>query len=154
MKIGTQLTAGAIAIGSAVALNLGAVLIQSSEEDAKVINQSGVVRGGTQRAIKLELYRSFNQDLIIKLDNLIESLINGNEELELKRATNPNYLAAMEEVQREWENIKKIIQQLRNDPLNNKKIAELVEESEKLFELTDAAVGAAEEYTAENVQRL
>ena len=89
MKIGTQLTAGAIAIGSAVALNLGVVFLQSSEEDAIVINNSGVVRGATQRSIKLELANSPNDQLIANMDNLIDSLINGNEELGLSPATDP-----------------------------------------------------------------
>ncbi len=72
MKIGTQLTAGAFGIGAIVLVNLGVIFLKSSEEEAKVINQSGVVRGATQRAIKLELSNSPNDKLIAKLDNLIE----------------------------------------------------------------------------------
>ena len=152
MKIGTQLTAGAIAIGSAVALNLTAVLIQSSEEDAIVINNSGVVRGATQRSIKLELANSPNNKLISKLDNLIESLVNGNKELGLSPATDSAYIAAMGEAKAQWNKSKAIIQQVRSNPTDaNRQI--LLAESETLFELTNAAVNAAVKYSKNNVQR-
>ncbi len=153
MKIGTQLTAGAIAIGTAVALNLGVVFLQSSEEDAIVINNSGVVRGATQRSIKLELSNSPNDKLIVKLDNLIESLIDGNEELGLSPATDLAYIAAMEEAKTQWNVSKGLIQQLRNNPTDAVR-QNLLTESEQLFELTNAAVNAAEEYARNDVQQL
>ena len=92
MKIGTQLTAGAFGIGAIVLVNLGVIFL-SSKSDAKVINLSGVVRGATQRSIKLELSNNPNDGLITTLDNLIAGLINGSEELELPKATDPEYLA-------------------------------------------------------------
>ena len=154
MKIGTQLTAGAIAIGSIVALNLGIVFIQSSEEDGKVINQSGVVRGGTQRAIKLELANTPNDELIVKLDNLIEGLINGSEELQLPRAKDPAYLAAMEKVKVEWNLIKKDILAIRSSTVSPQQRTQLLQDSEALFDYTNQAVGAAEESAANNIQQL
>lgn len=87
MKIGTQLTAGAFGIGAIVLVNLGVIFLKSSTEEATVINLSGVVRGATQRSIKLELSQSPNDKLIAKLDGLITSLIEGNPELELSPAT-------------------------------------------------------------------
>ena len=153
MKIGTQLTAGAIAIGSAVALNLGVVFLQSSEEDAVVINNSGVVRGATQRSIKLELSNSPDDKLIAKMDSLIEALLNGNEELNIPPATDLEYIAAMEEAQAEWNKIKEAIISVRANPTPANR-QYLLEESEKLFEFTNAAVNAAEEYAKENVQQL
>jgi len=153
MKIGTQLTAGAIAIGSAVALNLGVVFLQSSEEDAIVINNSGVVRGATQRSIKLELANSPNDQLIANMDNLIDSLISGNEELGLSPATDPDYIAAMEKTTTEWSKIKGLIQQIRSNPTDANRQT-LLTESETLFEFTNAAVNAAEDYSRNNVQQL
>ena len=153
MKIGNQLTAGAIAIGTAVALNLGIVFLQSSEDDAKVINQSGVVRGATQRSIKLELANNSNDKLIAKLDKLIDGLIQGDEALELPQATDATYITRMEEAKVQWNKIKNIISQVRTNPTERNR-QELLAESEKLFELTNAAVGAAEAAAASNVQQL
>ena len=153
MKIGTQLTAGAIAIGSAVALNLGVVFIQSSEEDGRVINQSGIIRGGTQRSIKLELLNAPNDELITRLDNLFESLINGDEELGLPPATDLEYLNALEKAKKEWLQIEADIFKFRENPTEaNRQL--VLEESETLFQLTNAMVKAAEENASNNVQQL
>ena len=153
MKIGTQLTAGAIGIGAIVLANLGVVFLQSSADDAKVINKSGVVRGATQRLVKLELTNNPNDQLISKLDNLINDLINGNVELGLPQATDIEYIAAMQDAQSQWNKIKGIIQQFRTNPTDNNRQA-LLEESEKLFEVTNAAVNAAEEYAKQDLQLL
>ena len=153
MKIGTQLTAGAIGIGAVVLANLGVVFISSSENDSKVINQSGVFRGATQRSVKLEVAGNTNDKLIAKLDNLIQGLINGSEELGLPQAVDAEYIAALQAAQEQWNKVKGLIQQVRINPTPaNQKI--LVQESERLFELTDAAVNAAEEYSKQNIQQL
>lgn len=143
MKIGTQLTIGAIAIGTIVLTNTGVIFLRSEEGEAKVVNQSGVVRGGTQRAVKLELSNSPNDQLIAKLDSLIEGLIEGSDELKLPKATNAEYIAKMEMARTQWNKSKELIQQVRNSPTAANKTA-LLQESEKLFELADAAVNESE----------
>ncbi|WP_019508610.1 methyl-accepting chemotaxis protein [Pleurocapsa sp. PCC 7319] len=153
MKIGTQLTAGAIGIGLIVVANSGIIFLEATGQEAKVINQSGVVRGGTQRSIKLELANNPNDQLINRLDNLIQGLINGSEELGLPKATDAGYLAAMQEVDNEWQEIKRIILQFRNNPNESTRQA-LLQESEKLFEITNAAVNTAEDYEARGSERL
>ena len=153
MKIGTQLTAGAIAIGAVVLANLGVVFIQTSADEAKLINESGVVRGGTQRSVKLELVNNPNQELIVELDNLIEGLINGSPELGLPQATDATYIAAMREAQDQWNQVKNLIQQFRANPTESNRQA-LVAASETLFELTSTVVNTAEEYAQQNAQQL
>ena len=147
MKIGTQLTAGAFGIGAIVLVNLGVIFLKSSEENAKVINLSGAVEGGTQRSVKLELSQSPNDELIAKMDSLIDSLLNGNLELEIPPATDPEYIAAMEATKAEWNRSKALIQQVRRQP-TEANLTALLNESEDLFELASTAVNAAEEYTA------
>ena len=153
MKIGTQLTAGALGIATIVLGNLGIIFLASSENNAKVINLSGVVRGGTQRSVKLELSNSPDDKLIARLDQLIDGLIKGNTELELEQATDAAYVAKMQEAEAKWNTVKGLIQQVRNKPTDSNRAA-LLQESEKLFELTNAAVGAAEEYTANSISQL
>ena len=147
MKIGTQLTAGAFGIGAIVLVNLGVIFLKSSEENAKVINLSGAVEGGTQRSVKLELSQSPNDELIAKMDSLIDSLLNGNLELEIPPATDPEYIATMEATKAEWNRSKALIQQVRRQP-TEANLTALLNESEDLFELASTAVNAAEEYTA------
>ena len=153
MKIGTQLTAAAFGIGAIVFVNLGIIFVASSQEEGRIINLSGVVRGGTQRSIKLELTNNANDELIARMDSLIDALINGSEELDLEPATDPEYIAAMNEVQTEWNNSKRLIQQVRSNP-TPANTNTLLEESEQLFELADTAVNIAEEGAAANLRQL
>ena len=152
MKIGTQLTAAAFGIGAIVMVNIGIIFAASSTEEGKIINLSGVVLGGTQRSIKLELTNNFNDELIAQMDGLIDSLINGNDELELAPAIDPNYIAAMNQVQEQWNKSKSVIQEVRsNSTVGN--TSALLNESEKLFELADNAVNVAEANAAVSVRQ-
>ena len=153
MKIGTQLTAGAFLIGGVVLANLGLIFLKSSENDAKIINQSGVVQGSTQRVVKLELIQQSDAQLIGKLDILIDALINGNFELELEPATDPTYIAKMEEVKSQWGVVKGLMTQLRTQPTEAKRAA-LLTSSEDLFVLANEAVELAENVSANNVRQL
>ena len=152
MKIGNQLTAGAFAIGAIILANLGVIFL-ATKDDAKVINLSGVVRGATQRSVKLELSSNPNNELIGRIDNLIVGLINGSEELELPPATDPEYLAEMQEAQTQWNEVKTLITAVRNNPTEANRSA-LVRQSEELFEITNAVVFAAQEYSEASLQQL
>ena len=153
MKIRTQLTLGALGIAVLALANVGVIFLKSSEDDSKVINQSGVVRGATQRSIKLELSNSPNDKLIAKLNDLIDGLINGSQELGLPKATDPDYIARMQAAKTQWELSKELIEQVRTQPTQANRAA-LLRESETLFELTNAAVNAAEAYSAADVRQL
>ncbi|MGL4881075.1 MAG: type IV pili methyl-accepting chemotaxis transducer N-terminal domain-containing protein, partial [Waterburya sp.] len=164
MKIGTQLTAGAIAIGTIVVANLGVISLNSSEKDAKIINLSGLVRGGTQRAVKLELAKvhehdnktkikdDHNHELIEKMDKVIEGLLKGDSEQGIPKVTDTAYLAKMQEVKTLWVSIEQLIIQLHKNPTDAYRDA-LLKDSEKLFELTDQSVKIAEENADEAIKR-
>ncbi|MEO0013615.1 MAG: hypothetical protein RLZZ535_2004 [Cyanobacteriota bacterium] len=153
MKIGTQLTAGAFGIGTIVLVNLGVIFLATSENSAKGINVAGAVRGGTQRSIKLELSNSADDKLIAQMDQLIEGLIKGNEELGLSAATDVDYMAKIKTAQTEWNKSKALIQQVRRQPTEANRAA-LLKQSETLFKLTDETVIAAEKYAADGVKQL
>ncbi len=86
-----------------------------------------------------------------KLDQIVNGLINGDAELELPAATDPAYLAKMQEVTTAWNNLKTTISQARS---NNSHNNTLLTESEDYFELTNDAVFAAENYSTAHVQNL
>ena len=144
MKIGTQLTAGAIAIGAIVSLNTGIVFLRSEEEDARVINQAGVVRGGTQRAVKLSLVDKADSELIANIDKIIEGLLNGSEELQLPKPTEEAFIVSVQEAQAQWNRVKQLLTQANTSPTDSN-LSLLIGESEKLFELTNEMVFTAEE---------
>ncbi|MBW4534144.1 MAG: chemotaxis protein [Pleurocapsa minor HA4230-MV1] len=153
MKIGTQLTAGAFGIGTIVLVNLGVIFLATAEHGAKEINVVGKVRGGTQRSIKLELSNSADDKLIAQLDQLIENLIKGNEELGLSAATDVDYIAKLNTTKAEWNKSKALIQQVRKQPTEANRAA-LLKQSETLFKLADETVTAAEKYAENEVKQL
>ena len=151
MKIGTQLTAGAAGIVIVAATSLGSVFLGSSAQDSRVVNFSGIVRGATQRLVKLELKNKFDDELLTRIEKIINGLINGDAELELPAATDPAYLQKMTEVKSSWEKLKgDIVKARTNDNLD----PQLLQDSEEFFELTNEAVFAAEEFSKANVNNL
>ena len=151
MKIGTQLTAGAVGIIIVAASSVGSVFIGSSSQNSKVVNYSGIVRGASQRLVKLELEEKPNSKLIERLDNIINGLISGDKELGLPAAKDPVYYAKMQEVQTSWNNLKSKIERFRIDESVG---SELLTDSEQFFELTNEAVFAAEDYSTASVNNL
>ena len=156
MKIRTQLTLGALGIAVLAIANVGVIFLKSSEDDSKVLNQSGAFRGGTQRLVKLEVgsYRNPQNDVLIaKLDELIDGLINGSEKLGLPKPQDKKLLDLLQASKVQWNTVKKSIDNVRYDrTFSNRQ--ELMKNSEELFELTNAAVNAAEASAAADVRQL
>ncbi len=160
MKIRTQLNLIAIGISAVALATVGVVFTASTGEDAKVINYTGLVRGGSQRLVKKEIAQIPSNELIETIENNILGLIEGNEELGLKKATDPDFITQMEAVQVAWESLKNEILTARRasnvlavngDPNSLKK---LVESSDNFFELTNEAVFAAEQISKKNADNL
>lgn len=58
---------------------------------SRVINYAGIVRGATQRLVKLEIMGQENNELEKYLDSIILGLKNGNTELSLVRLEADDY---------------------------------------------------------------
>ena len=124
---------------------------RQGEFDASVVNKSGIVRGATQRLVKLETSGQPNDELIQELDRLNDALISGDTSLKLPKATNAEYLGKIQEVTNAWEQLKATIAQYRQNPdLESKLIAD----SEAFFELTNDAVFVAEDIALGRVKRI
>ena len=111
--------------------------------DSKVINDTGIVRGGSQRLIKLELAGEKSDQLIASIEKRINGLVHGDTELGLPKATDKNFIAAMEDVKTDWEDLKAHIYENRT---NADKLT-LVTKSEDFFETTNKAVAMAEDFS-------
>lgn len=153
MKITNQLrwtVAGltAFAVGTTVytVLNIG-----RNTTDGAVVNNAGIVRGATQRLVKLETNGTKDNQLRQKIGGLINGLINGDAEIGLPKATDREFIDKMQAVEAEWQLIVDLIDQYRQNPSVK---AKLVEESETFFKLTNDAVFAAENAATNNVQGL
>ena len=151
MKIRTQLNATAIGIAVISVISLGFIFLGTSAKDAKRVNYTGIFRGATQRSVKLELQDRPNDELIQKINDTVESLMNGDRELGLVPVKDPAFLAAMQEAQTIWQEVQQLIQQSRTGANVD---AQLLAASEELFEATNKAVFAAEDLADEHAQQL
>jgi methyl-accepting chemotaxis protein len=141
MKITTQLQGSIVGIAIIGVCSLIGTFATSTDGDAKIVNQSGIVRGASQKLIKQEMAGQTDDQLISKLDKTIDALINGDKELGLPPAKNPDFLAKMQQVKTNWSNLKTSIVKLRQDPSY---ADEIFNESQDFFTITNDAVFAAE----------
>ena len=120
------------------------------QQDAAVVNSSGIVRGATQRLVKLESNNIPSDELIKRLDSIIYALINGDEKLGLPKASDQRFIGEMQNVSSKWELLKNNIAESRRSGTYDS----LLKESESYFETTNAAVAAAEAYSKGKVASL
>ncbi|MEM9803938.1 MAG: methyl-accepting chemotaxis protein [Cyanobacteria bacterium P01_D01_bin.56] len=151
MKITTRLKVliaglACFAAGTTVFANIN---IQRSRLDGSVVNKSGIVRGATQRLVKLETDGQRSDEIVQQLDQLVNGLINGDDSLNLPKATDEEYLEKIQTVEVAWQELKSTIIRYRQNPGLKSK---LIDDSETYFGLTNDAVFAAEDFSAANVQ--
>ena len=153
MKIRTQLRGIVIILLGFALLNTVYVYynLDSMTDDGRIVNYAGIVRGGTQRLVKLEMAGQPSDSLINKLDRIIKGLLSGDSELKLPTIKDENYRSRMEDVRDGWGKLKEMIMNLRQNPASGK---DLLKESEEFFKLADRAVSAAEEISKGNVTSL
>lgn len=153
MKTTDQLRVAAVALFTFSVINVASVyyLIDRMSDDGRVVNHAGIIRGATQRLIKLELMGQPHDELIAQLDKIINGLIQGNEALGLPTANDQEFLTHMQTVSNAWQKLKKSIQALRQDSSLREQI---LQESETYFQLTNAAVFAAEDFSKGKVNHL
>ena len=73
---------------------------------ARVINYAGLVRGATQRAVKLEITGTRNDELIAYLDDILSDLTSGDGHYELVKLKDAAYQERLD-IQRDyWERLK------------------------------------------------
>ena len=151
MKITNQLRATAGGMLVIALSNVFSVYINGTANDSTVVNQAGIVRGGTQRLVKLEMAGKNSDKLINKLDILVNGLIKGDRDLGLPPATDPNFFAKMNAVQSSWQKLKVAIATSRQQPSYR---SQLLNQSEDYFDLANEAVSAAAASSQAKIQRL
>ncbi len=134
----------AVVIVISVLMAYNFILANTIQGTAKVINYTGLIRGGTQRLVKLELSGAPNDELIRDLDNIMEGLRYGGGEYHLERLKTKNFQESLEGLAEKWVNLKKDIIEYRKDP--SKGII-LVTDSETYYALANVVVGSAEMYS-------
>ena len=120
------------------------VQIGQIQGTARVINYAGLVRGATQRLVKLEITDAPNNNLIQYLDNILTGLKYGTGEYKLVRIPDDTYQQKLDEQVAYWEKLKQEILLVRE---NGYLKTDVVGMSETYFDLADQTVTAAEDYS-------
>ena len=126
-------------------------LVESIQGTARVVNYAGLVRGATQRMVKLEISGNNADPIITTLDGYINGIHNGSDNLNLVRIDDANFQDKVQVLSEEWDQLKKEIILARRVGYQN---TNLVAMSESYFRLCDSMVGAAEIYTQERAQTI
>ena len=120
------------------------IQISRLQGTARVINYAGLVRGATQREVKLEITGNQNEELIKYLDDIFLGLRYQDGHYDLVKLNDEEYLEKLQIQSDYWDKLKKEIEAVRNKGYEN---TDIIEKSESFFQICDEAVGLSEEYS-------
>jgi len=136
-----------LALLSILSTGLMFLFLDQNQSNGKIVNYCGVVRGATQRIMKLHLLDQPVEEQIAKVEKAMDGIIAGENELGLPVPRDKELVTQMQEIRTYW---KEQILPLLNDGQNEK----LLENSEELFNKSNAAVSQAEKYSAQGIIKL
>ena len=113
---------------------------------ARVINYAGLVRGATQREVKLEITGYQNDELIEYLDDILNGLKYGDGNYNLITLDDTDYNKKLDAQIEYWGNLKRQIRKVRELGYED---TDIVEVSETYFDMADETVFAAENYSVQ-----
>lgn len=125
-----------------------ALRTQEAAFDGSTVNKAGIVRGASQRLVKLETQGQASDQIIATIDQIMNGLINGDPDLQLVKPKDPEFISRIETVDAAWQQLKATVVQYRQNP---KLEAKLIQDSEAFFEVTNDAVFAAEAVTTKHI---
>jgi diguanylate cyclase (GGDEF)-like protein len=120
------------------------VEIRKIQGTAKVVNYAGLVRGATQREVKLEIAGNANDDLMAYLDDILDGLKYGDGVYDLARLPDSTYQNGLDRQIEYWTKLKSEIISAREKGYKNTDVLGM---SETYFKMADKTVSAAENYS-------
>ena len=123
--------------------------IERFSKVGRLINYSGYARGATQRIVKLELVGRSDPELFDRINKIIDGMWNGSEELNIPKIEDRNFREKLSIQTQYWEKLSKDILDLKQAKGEDKKklTDEVIKESEEYFDMANATVYAAEDYS-------
>jgi len=117
----------------------------------RVINYAGIVRGQSQRLVKLEMAGEQHPEMIKEIDDILEGLENGGGKYQIVKINNFIYELRLKELKKYWPTLKKEIEAVREKGWKN---TDIILISERFFEFADMTVNAAESYSQRRISHL
>lgn len=137
--------------GILVAVSLISVMkISNLREYAKLINYVGIVRGASQRTVKLEMNGQPADELIEYIDSILNELFTGEGQFGLVAAKSEDYMEELVVLEEQWRAVKEDIAGVRE----GKPDGALLESSERLFEIANQTVFSIEEFSRQSADRI
>ena len=127
------------------------VLVSGIQGTARVVNYAGLVRGKTQRLVKLEISGTPEDGMLEDIESFIHGLRYGDEDLDLVRLDDRDFQDKMEELQDYFGLLKAEILQVRE---KGYEATQIIPVSERFFEICDQATGLAEQYSQRRASSL
>ena len=118
--------------------------INNVQGNSRVINYAGIVRGSTQRLVKLEISGNPNDEIIDYLDSILLNLQTGSGTYNLNRLDDDAYQQKLYKLMTAFEKLKQEIYDYRE---NSGERSLLLSLSEEYYRLANDTVGAAENYS-------
>ncbi|WP_455437777.1 EAL domain-containing protein, partial [Hungatella hathewayi] len=125
--------------------------VYSAQSYSQLINYMGLVRGATQRLVKLELSEQPSDELIVYLDGILFDLETGEGEYGLLQIEDVDYRQCLGDLQDLWVNLKEDISTYRQDPAAEEAF---LKSSEAYFEMSNKTVFTAEAYANRQMHRI
>lgn len=126
-------------------------LVADIQGTARVVNYAGLVRGTTQRIVKMEDAGITQDKLIEAVDSYIYGLRQGSDDLDLVRLDDEAYQAKMTELADRFADLRAEIEHVRETGYQD---TDIIAKSEDFFAICDQATGLAEEYSQEKATAL
>ncbi len=142
---------GSILIFLIILISLLILNVHKLQGTARVVNYAGMVRGSTQRLVKLEIAGETNDILVEYVDDLIFGLQNSSVALDIKRIDDSDFQQDIEVLDEKWQLLKVEIEEARRDGYKN---TEIIQISEEIFYRANEMVTAAEVFSQKIVDNL
>ena len=104
-----QVSIGVLAVILAILIIIMMGIVSDIQGTARIVNYTGLVRGETQRLIKLELSTQQENEMINEIRTFIDGLRNGNDELNLVRLDDVDFQNKMQELDDKFSDLYKKI---------------------------------------------
>lgn len=127
------------------------VIVSHMQGTARVVNYAGLVRGTTQRMVKLEMAGEPQDEMRREIEAYIQGLREGDASLSLVRLSDPDFQAKMKELSGYYLQVKQEIIQLRR---TGKADSYLITATEQFFAICDEATALAEVYSEKQAKDL
>ena len=126
-------------------------LVSDLQGTARVVNYAGLVRGETQRVIKLEVSKEPDDEMIATVEAIINGLRFGSDELDLVRLEDTEFQGKMDELAAYFTELKEEISKVRQKGYEQTAIIGM---SENFFRMCDEVTGIAERYSQKRATAL